>query len=354
MCRHKQSTHIDKGHIHNHIIFNAVSFVDYKKYHSNKRTYYFIRRTSDRICREYGLSVIEPNSNKGKSYIEYTADKAGGSWKSQLRQSMDKAIQRSIDFDDFILRMELAGYTVKQQNKNISFCNCEREKFMRSKTLGDNYTVEAIKKRITEQRSKPKIERKGISLIIDIQNSIKAQESKGYEHWAKINNLKQASKTLNFLTEHGIKTYEELESKISEMQNSFENTADKLKAVEKQLSDTCILKKNISIYRAMRPVYENYAKAKNKPKFEKEHRRELTLYNASYKYLSSVQNGCKLPTTEKVNTDYMELTEQKRNLYEKYKKEKKAVSEMDIIKKNIDTILNMPQKNEPEQSHHIE
>ena len=117
------STHTDKGHVHNHLIFNAVNFVDYKKYHSNKRTYHFIRRTSDRICREYGLSVIEPNRNKGKSYIEYAADKGGGSWKSQLRQAVDKAIRRSRDFDDFILHMEIAGYTVKRQNKNISFCN---------------------------------------------------------------------------------------------------------------------------------------------------------------------------------------------------------------------------------------
>ena len=146
------STHTDKGHVHNHLIFNAVSFVDYKKYHSNKSTYHFIRRTSDRLCREYGLSVIEPSKNKGKSYSEYTADKNGLSWKSQLRLAIDKAIRRSRDLDDFLLRMELAGYTVKRQEKNISFCNSERNKFMRSKTLGSNYTVEAIKKRITEQR----------------------------------------------------------------------------------------------------------------------------------------------------------------------------------------------------------
>lgn len=348
------STHTDKGHVHNHLIFNAVNFVDYKKYHSNKRTYNFIRRTSDRICHEYGLSVIEPNGNNGKSYVEYTADKTGGSWKSQLRQAVDKAIGRSRDFDDFILRMELAGYTVKQQNKNISFCNGERERFMRSKTLGENYTVEAIKRRIAEQRSKPKIERKVISLLIDIQNCIKAQESKGYEHWAKINNLKQASKTINFLTEHGIAAYDELESKIAELQNVFDDTAAKLKAVEKQLSDMNILRKHIRTYQAMRPVYTEYKKSKNKAEFERQHRRELTLYNASHKYLSDVQNGGKLPSLEKVNTDFTEMSEQKRSLYEKYRKEKKALSEIEIIKKNVDTILNMPRQTEPEKSQQIE
>lgn len=348
------STHTDKGHVHNHLIFNAVNFVDYKKYHSNKRTYHFIRRTSDRICREYGLSVIEPNRNKGKSYIEYAADKGGGSWKSQLRQAVDKAIRRSRDFDDFILHMEIAGYTVKRQNKNISFCNSEREKFMRSKTLGENYTVEAIKRRIAEQRSKPKIERKGISLLIDIQDSIKAQESKCYEHWAKINNLKQTSKTINFLTEHGITTYDELVNKIAEIQNCFDDTAAKLKTVEKQLSDVSVLRKHLRTYQTLRPVYAEYKKAKNKPEFEKQHRRELILYNASHKYLSDIQNGGKLPTLEKVNTDFTELSDKKRSLYEKYKKEKMALSEIDIIKKNVDTILNMSAKPEPEKSQQIE
>lgn len=348
------STHTDKGHVHNHLIFNAVNFVDYKKYHSNKRTYHFIRRTSDRICIEYGLSVIEPNRNKGKSYIEYAADKGGGSWKSQLRQTLDKAIRRSRDFDDFILHMEIAGYTVKRQNKNISFCNSEREKFMRSKTLGENYTVEAIKRRIAEQRSKPKIERKGISLLIDIQDSIKAQESKGYEHWAKINNLKQASKTLNYLTEHNINSYSELESRIDETCKQFDDTADKFKSVERNLNDINILRKHISTYKALRPVYDKYVKSNNKAKFEKEHQREIILFKASHKYLSQEQTDRKLPTLESVNVQRMELEEQRQKLYTDYRKAKKEVSEIDIVKANVDAMLHTPQRSEPTRENQIE
>lgn len=348
------STHTDKGHVHNHLIFNAVNFVDYKKYHSNKRTYHFIRRTSDRICIEYGLSVIEPNRNKGKSYIEYAADKGGGSWKSQLRQTVDKAIRRSRDFDDFILHMEIAGYTVKRQNKNISFCNSEREKFMRSKTLGENYTVEAIKRRIAEQRSKPKIGRKGISLLIDIQNSIKAQESKGYEHWAKINNLKQASKTLNYLTEHNINSYSELESRIDETCKQFDDTADKFKSVERNLNDINILRKHISTYKALRPVYDKYVKSNNKAKFEKEHQREIILFKASHKYLSQEQTDRKLPTLESVNVQRMELEEQRQKLYTDYRKAKKEVSEIDIVKANVDAMLHTPQRSEPTRENQIE
>ena len=101
-------------------------------------------------------------------------------------------------------------------------------------------------------------------------------------------------------------------------------------------------------------MYAEYKKAKNKPEFEKQHRRELILYNASHKYLSDIQNGGKLPTLEKVNTDFTELSDKKRSLYEKYKKEKMALSEIDIIKKNVDTILNMSAKPEPEKSQQIE
>ncbi len=119
------------------------------------------------------------------------------------------------------------------------------------------------------RKRKPIIRDNRISLIIDIQNCIKAQESKGYEHWAKINNLKQASKTLNYLTEHNINSYSELESRIDETCKQFDDTADKFKSVERNLNDINILRKHISTYKALRPVYDKYVKSNNKAKFEK-------------------------------------------------------------------------------------
>ena len=86
------ATHIDKGHIHNHLIFNAVSFTDHKHYHSNKRSYHEIRRVSDRLCREHGLSVIVPGRDKGKSYIEHQAAQNGTSYKAKLKAAIDRLI----------------------------------------------------------------------------------------------------------------------------------------------------------------------------------------------------------------------------------------------------------------------
>jgi hypothetical protein len=344
------STHIDKGHVHNHLIFNSVSFVDYKKYHSNKRTYYFIRRTSDRLCREYGLSVVEPNNNRGKSYTEYTSEKNGTSWKAKLKVMIDTLIPQAKNFDELLRLMEQNGYEIKR-GQYISVRAAGQTRFTRLKaeTLGERYTPEAISDRIKgrNRKSPQRDNNNRISLIIDIQNCIKAQQSKGYEHWAKINNLKQASKTLNFLTEHGITSYDELENKIAELHSKFDDTAGKLKAVEKRLTDTNILRKHIKTYQALRPVYAGLKTAKNKSQYEKMHKSELILYEASYKYLSEVQTNGKLPTLENVNTDYMELTEQKNKLYQDYRKEKKAVSDMDIIKSNVDMILDIPKKQEP-------
>ena len=144
VCNHKQSTHIDRGHIHNHIIFNDVNFVDYKHSHINKKWYYETRKVSDRLCDEYGLSVIPPNASKGKSYLEHQAAKQGMSYKAQLKADIDRAIRKSLDYTDFLLRMEIAGYEVKQ-GKYILFKAKDRERFIRGKTLGGYYAEDSIK-----------------------------------------------------------------------------------------------------------------------------------------------------------------------------------------------------------------
>lgn len=332
------STHTDKGHVHNHIIFNAVSFVDYKKYHSNKQSYHNIRRISDKLCKEYGLSVIEPSKDKGKSYTEYNAAKNGTSWKAKLKQMIDKVIPLAKDFEDFIRLMEQNGYEVKR-GKYISFRAEGQERFTRAKTLGEDYTEEAITNRITNKIKSHRRDDKRIRLIIDIQNNIKAQQSKGYEHWAKLHNLQQASKTINFLTEHGINSYEELESKAVTARNSFDKATTKIKSVDNRLKELAALRKHISTYKALKSVHSEYVKARNKSKFENEHQGELILFNASYKYLSSIQKGGKIPSFENVNTELSKLTEQQKKLYSEYTKARREMLELETIKQNVDRIL---------------
>ena len=164
------TTHVDKDHLHNHLIFNSVSFVDYKKYHSNKQSYYHIRRTSDRICKEHGLSVVVPGQDRGKSYAEYTAEKQGTSYKAKLKTAIDNLIPRVKDFDELLRRLQEMGYEIKQ-GKYISFRAAGQERFTRTKTLGAAYTEEAIKEayqgRVCCQNKTLREDKKsGLSLIL--------------------------------------------------------------------------------------------------------------------------------------------------------------------------------------------
>ena len=348
------TTHIDKGHVHNHIIFCAVNFVDYHKYNSNKRSYYGIRNMSDRLCRENGLSVVVPQKGgKGKSYAEYIAEKTGTSWKGKLKIAVDALIPQVSSFEELLSRLQAAGYEIKP-GKYVSCRAPGQERFTRLKTLGADYTEEAIRERIEGRRTRtakaPKAER-GVSLLIDIENSIKAAQSRGYEQWAKIHNLKQAAKTLNFLTEHQISQYEDLTAKIEEVQTGSERTGDALKEVEKRLADMAVLVKNVSTFQKTKPAYDTYRKARNKDRYRAAHEGTVILHEAAAKALKAAGIS-KLPNLAALQAEYEKLQEQKEALRADYGKLKKQVKEYDVIKQNIDSILRQPK--EPEREKEME
>ena len=344
------TTHIDKGHVHNHIIFCAVNFVDHHKYNSNKRSYYGIRNMSDRLCRENGLSVVVPQKGgKGKSYAEYLAEKTGTSWKGKLKIAVDGLIPQVSSFEELLSRLQAAGYEIKP-GKYVSCRAPGQERFTRLKTLGADYTEEAIRERIEGRRTRtakaPKAER-GVSLLIDIENSIKAAQSRGYEQWAKIHNLKQAAKTLNFLTEHQISRYEDLTAKITEIQTESDKAGDALKEVEKRLADMAVLIKNVSTFQKTKPAYDTYRKARNKERYRAAHEGTVILHEAAAKALKAAGIS-KLPNLAALQTEYEKLQEQKEALRADYGKLKKQVREYDVIKQNIDSILRQPREPERE------
>lgn len=335
------ATHIDKGHCHNHIIFNSVNYVDFHAYRSNKQTYRQMRQLSDEICKEHGLSVIPPSQSKGMSYKEYTEAKRGTSWKQKLKQTIDRCVITAKDYDEFLKLMQEAGYEIKT-GKYISFRAAGQERFTRAKTIGENYTEERIKERIAgrnPRKRRMQIERKGISLIIDIQNSIKAQESKGYEHWTKINNLKEAAKTLNYLTENNLLQYADLEAKAEDIHSSYDRTSKELKGVEARLREIQPLIKNIGNYQRLKPVNEAYQKAKDKTAFRAKHEAELVIFEAAKSTLLAVQGDGKLPSMKALQAEQERLTEEQQRLYDERAKLKKEAKQIDTIKANVDSYL---------------
>ena len=335
------TTHIDKDHVHNHLIFNAVDFVDYHAYKSYKRIYYDMREVSDRLCKENGLSVIPPSQNKGMGYKEYTEAKRGTSWKQKLKQTIDRLVITAKDYDDFLRLMQEAGYEIKT-GKYISFRAEGQERFTRSKTIGENYTEERIKERIagrTPRRSQRQTTPKGISLIGDIQERIRLIDSKGYEHKAKLTILKEAARTLNYLTENNLLQYADLEKKVEDIHSSYDRTGKELKGVEARLREVQPLIKNISNYQRLKPVYDAFQKAKDKPGFKAKHEAELVIFEAARSTLLAMQGDEKLPSLKTLQAEQQRLLEEQQRLYDERAKLKKEAKHIETIKSNVDTFL---------------
>ena len=335
------TTHIDKDHVHNHLIFNAVDFVDYHAYKSYKRIYYDMREVSDRLCKENGLSVIPPSQNKGMGYKEYTEAKRGTSWKQKLKQTIDRLVITAKDYDDFLRLMQEAGYEIKT-GKYISFRAEGQERFTRSKTIGENYTEERIKERIagrTPRRSQRQATPKGISLIGDIQERIRLIDSKGYEYKAKLTILKEAARTLNYLTENNLLQYADLEKKVEDVHSSYDRTGKELKGVEARLREVQPLIKNISNYQRLKPVYDAFQKAKDKPGFKAKHEAELVIFEAARSTLLAMQGDEKLPSLKTLQAEQAQLFEEQERLYAERNRLKKEVKQIETIKSNVDTFL---------------
>ena len=308
------ATHIDKGHCHNHIIFNAVNYVDFHAYRSNKRTYRELRQLSDEICTEHGLSVIPPSQNKGMDYKEYTEAKRGTSWKQKLKQTIDRLVITAKNYDDFLRLMQEAGYEIKT-GKYISFRAEGQERFTRSKTIGENYTEERIKERIR---------------LID---------SRGYEYKAKLTILTEAARTLNYLTENNLLQYADLEKKVEDVHSSYDRTGKELKGVEARLREVQPLIKNISNYQRLKPVYDAFQKAKDKPDFKAKHEAELVIFEAARSTLLAIQGDEKLPSLKTLQAEQAQLFEEQERLYTERNRFKKEAKKIETIKSNVDTFL---------------
>lgn len=341
------TTHIDKDHVHNHLIFNAVSFTDHKHYHSNKSSYHEIRRASDRLCKEHGLSVIVPGRDKGKSYIEHQAAQNGTSYKAKLKAAIDRLIPVSSSLEDLLARLQREGYEIKR-GKYISARAPDQERFTRLKTLGADYTEEAVVSRIAggPRPSRQPRQRSGrVSLLIDIQNNIKAQQNAGYQRWATIENLKRAAATMNFLTEHGIGSYEELVERCDAVAAASIRTRESLRDTEQRIADHALLGKQIDTYRKLKPVYDRYKASKDKEKFLRGFESEIILFEAAAREIKKA-GLTKLPSSDKVKAELEGLSARKAALQTELRKIQREEKEYDTLRQNVDALLERPKEQE--------
>jgi len=323
------STHVDKGHIHNHLIFCAANFIDFHKYVSNKKSYYQIRKTSDRLCEQYRLSVIVPGEEKGKCYKEYIAAKTGTSWKDQMRKAAFQAIKHSSTFEEFTLRMNLSGYEVRLGDK-LAFRLIGQKQFILSKTLGYRYTSNRINQKLTSHSLK----HDGVSSLpalrnlVELESSKKAQKSLYYTRFLNVQNLKIAARTLNLLLDQGIHSFAELEAKHQKIKADFESTKEELKTIEIKIEELTSIEKHLRVIDKLK-----------KPPAIPIDITNNTLLQASINNLAN--HGISEPFPDISGFDPMlsELNHDKDELYRRYNLVKKDLSEIVIIQRNVNLII---------------
>ena len=334
------TTHIDKGHVHNHLIFCAVDMVNHRKYNSNRQSYAYIRRTSDRLCRENGLSVVQPSRDKGKSYAEWDAGRKGKSWKAKLKAAIDAVIPQAKDFDDFLRLMAAQGYEIKQ-GKFISFRAPGQERFtrLRASTLGDGYDLQDVLSAIEGKEKRPGRSERKISLAVDIQAKLAAGKGPGYERWAKVFNIKQMAAALAYIQDNNLTDYEQLAKKATEAADRFHVISEQVKQTEQAMKTNAGLKAATVQYAKTRPVFEQYKVTKYSRKFLAEHEADLELYRAAQAEMRSLLGGAKLPKMDVLKEEGRKLTAKKKQLYGEYQKARRDMQEIVTIKANIDTLM---------------
>ena len=336
------STHIDKGHIHNHIIFNNVNMATGKCYQSNKRSYHQIRYQSDKLCKEHSLSVIDEYYERfkkkyktnGKSWYENEQSQKGNSWKSRLQFDIDRMIKQSKDWDTFLEKIADLGYEIKH-GKHIAFKHSDKERFTRAKTIGEDYTEERLKERISENTSRKSIAvKKCVGNIIDIANNPKIQQCKGYEYWATKHNLQVASNTVLSMHEKGFQSLAQLDSFIKKSADKRQILQEKIKKLEEKIEALSLSMEQVHTVNKYRQIYQEYKNNPGDKDFVREHKSEILLYeNASEPLKKSYS---KMPKSKQLFEKLEDLSQKKNTLMQEYSSAKSEMKELYQIRKNYE------------------
>lgn len=390
------ATHADREHIHTHIIFNATSYVTRKKYHHSAKDIKRIQDISDRLCREYKMSIInEKTGRKGLNHDEYQKAKRGSSWRTKLADLIDEAVCHSSTFDDFIFYLQEEGVTVRQ-GKDLSY-KCEllgQERACRGKSIGSGYTKESIMARIyndvsylsahdlkrfgayepdgnggfakreyektennkasrkrntKDEKKDNSFKDKKIGLIKDVNEIEKARASRGYANKVNISNMNNILKSVNYLEEHGFNTSEDLAAHEVELSNRYKLAKIDLERVEKKKA---ILSQKITMiqnYRKNQRCYIDYLRSKKDPKFKSEHEQEIKDFLLADIYFKQNNMDVKSEDLSKLFEEIKGLNasiKSQKNIFYDLRRELKNVQ---TVRKNYESILNKELVSEDEE-----
>lgn len=344
------ATHIDKAHIHNHIIFNSTSIDGTRKFKNFFLSGLAVQRLSDLICVEHGLSIISPKPYRERQKrTEYPKKR---SQRDELCAAIDQALrQKPKDFDILVQLLAEMGYEFKD-GKQKAFREKNQKRFIRLRSLGEGYSEDELRAVISgkslhkaKNTSRQVHAQRQFNMLIDIEAKLAEGKSGGYERWAKKFNRKEAAKTVCLLKEKGIGDYGELKALTERLSSRFSELSDSIKASEKRMAEIQVLRTHIINYSKTRNVYIEYRKAGYSKKFFEEHREEIQLHKAAKEAFNQL-GVTKVPKVKDLNEEFHQLLTEKKKHYAEYRQVKKDLQEYLIAKQTVENILGIDRKKE--------
>ena len=349
------ATHIDRAHIHNHIIYNSTALSCDTKFRNFLFCGVALQKVSDLVCLENGLSVIEPL--KPGQRVKRTEYPDRRSFREDIRTAIDACLEKKPkDMEELIKLLQEMGYEIKR-GKYVSLKGRDQKKFLRMRSLGAGYREEDLEKVFSGESAftpDPKQQRTDenvyvkpepkVDMLLDIQAMIAKGKGPGYERWAKVHNIKQMAQTLLFLEEHGLRDYDELAEKAKATSERFGEITDKQKTLEARLVEIAALKKHIINYSKTKDTYAEYRKSGYSKKFFEEHREAITLCKAAKEAFSKIEG--KLPKIKELNQEYSEVLQEKKKTYAEYRQAKQDMKDIQMAKYNVDLFLKFEEQKE--------
>ena len=349
------ATHEDRRHVHSHIIISAVNLDCDRKFRNFWGSSKAIRRLSDTLCIQNGLSIIEQPKGRGKSYNKWLGNEAKTSQRDVLREALDAALARQPkDFEELLTMLQRGGWEVKR-GKRISLKGKRQERFKRLDSLGEDYSEAALRAIIAGEKEHHPREKKTVqpmrqvNLLVDIQAKLQAGKGAGYERWAKVFNLKQMAQTLNYLSENNLMNIEDLTAKTDAAIARVHELQVTIRETEKRMAELHALKGHIINYVKTREVYAAYRMAGYSKKFVAEHEQEIKLHQAAKEAFSALGTQ-KIPKVKEIQAEYDELKEKKKQAYAAYHQAQDEMRQLLTVRANVERILGIEEKEKERQA----
>jgi hypothetical protein len=349
-------THTDKHHTHNHIYWNAVTLDNKRKFRDFRRSGKAVARLSDLICIEHQLSVVENPQRGSSAYNKWHGYKGKPSHRELLRIAIDEALeQKPHDFDAFLSLLTDSGFRVKQ-GKYLTFVHTDFKQNVRLKSLGEEYSEEAIRAIIKGQRIHQPKKRRRVwdtnrpQSIIDIQAKLAAGKGDGYRRWATVENLKRMAKTKLYMDEHGL-SYEEMSERKVVLSAKEKELSDRINEAQKRLADINVLKTHIVNYSKTRDVYVAYRKSGYSKKFLEQHEADIIIHKAAKKAFDEMKVK-KFPSIKSLQVEFADLLSSKKEAYAELKKARDELRDLTVHTANYEELRDLAERDPRKEKEH--